>query len=137
MTSLPCLYTTRSGNPCRYLAISGTSFCERHNRQAALKDVRSTTAADLGSELALFAGNLKSPKDLNYILAKIFRALAMDHISTRKAAVLGYLLQMSLRTHHEIFRRDQIQAELDREEELANEPMLSRNVPRPVRDPLP
>ena len=106
MTSLPCLYTTRNGNPCRYLAISGTSFCERHNRQAALKDVRSATAADLGAELALFAGNLKSPKDLNYMLAKIFR-------------------------------RDQIQAELDREEALANEPMLSRNVPRPVRDPLP
>ena len=137
MTSLPCLYTTRTGKPCRYLAISGTSFCERHNRNAELKEARSKTEFDLGAQLAEAAVKLSSPEDLNLVLGQIFRALSLDLISTRKAAVLGYLVQMLLRTQHEIFRRDQIQAELDRQEELANEPMLSINVPRPVRDPLP
>jgi hypothetical protein len=129
MTSIPCQYSTRNGNPCRYLAILGSTFCERHARKAELKEASSKTEFDLGVQLAESAVKLSSPEDLNLVLGQIFRALALDLISTRKAAVLGYLIQMVLRTQHEIFRRQQIEDELQREEDRENAPLLSRNIP--------
>ena len=129
MTSIPCQYSTRNGTPCRYVAILGSTFCERHARKAALQEASNKTEIDLGAQLAEAAAKLSSPEELNLVLGQIFRALALDLISTRKAAVLGYLIQMLLRTQHEIFRREQIEDELDAAWEEENQPLLSRNIP--------
>jgi len=117
-----CSHSTSRGHRCRMLAAPESRFCAHHWQHARLD------AAALAAELSQPAGSLNSPEDVNRVLAKIFLALAEDRIPTRKAAVLGYLGQMLLRSHREIVFDQKLAAET----EAANTPRLklSRYVPR-------
>jgi len=74
----------------------GSPYCHSHAKNTVI------VASSLASELSRAAGTLAAPEDVNRVLAKIFLALAEDRLSTRKAAVLGYIGQMLLRSHREI-----------------------------------
>ena len=78
------------------LAAPGSAYCRCHSKKKGF------LASTLAAELSRAAGSLEAPEDVNRVLAKIFLALAEDRLSTRKAAVLGYLGQMLLRSHREI-----------------------------------
>jgi len=71
-------------------------YCRSHAKNTII------VASTLAAELSQAAGSLSAPEDVNRVLAKIFLALAEDRLSTRKAAVLGYIGQMLLRSHREI-----------------------------------
>jgi len=77
-------------------ASPGSLYCHSHAKNNVI------VASTLAAELSQAAGSLRAPEDVNRVLAKIFLALAEDRLSTRKAAVLGYLGQMLLRSHREI-----------------------------------
>jgi hypothetical protein len=95
-SSSRCSYMTSGGRRCRMPASPDSPYCRSHAKNTTI--ITSTLAA----ELSQAAGSLAAPEDVNRVLAKIFLALAADRLSTRKAAVLGYLGQMLLRSHREI-----------------------------------
>ena len=95
-TSSRCTYLTSAGNRCRMPASPGAPYCLSHVKNTVI------VASTLAAELSQAAGSLAAPEDVNRVLAKIFLALAEDRLSTRKAAVLGYIGQMLLRSHREM-----------------------------------
>lgn len=105
-------------------------YCRSHAKNTVI------VASTLAAELSQAAGSLGTPEDVNRVLAKIFLALAADRLSTRKAAVLGYIGQMLLRSHREIaFHKKLAEEEADREaEEERLREGSSWNIPRPIRD---
>ena len=94
--SARCTFMSARGNRCRMPASPGSPYCRSHAKNTTI------VASALAAELSQAAGSLATPEDVNRVLAKIFLALAEDRLSTRKAAVLGYIGQMLLRSHHEI-----------------------------------
>lgn len=96
LTSSRCAYTNARSQRCRMAASPGSPYCHSHAKNTVI------VASTLASELSQAAGALSAPEDVNRVLAKIFLALAEDRLSTRKAAVLGYIGQMLLRSHREI-----------------------------------
>jgi len=96
LSSSRCTYMTASGRRCRMSASPGSLYCFSHAKNNVI------VASTLAAELSHAAGSLGAPEDVHRVLAKIFLALAEDRLSTRKAAVLGYLGQMLLRSHREI-----------------------------------
>jgi hypothetical protein len=104
ISSSRCSHITSNGSRCRMLAASESRFCRSHS-QFSRRDATTLTA-----ELSQVAGSLASPEDVQRVLAKIFLALLEDRVSTRKAAVLGYLGQMLLRSQREVLvRKDSVE----------------------------
>jgi hypothetical protein len=111
-------------------ASPGSLYCLSHAKNTNI------VASALAAELSQAADSLGAPEDVNRVLAKIFLALAEDRLSTRKAAVLGYLGQMLLRSHREIaFHKKLADEEAARETEEENlRAVNSWTIPRPIRD---
>ncbi len=95
-SSSRCSYLSSAGNRCRMPASPDSPYCLSHTKNNVI------VASTLAAELSQAAASLGTPEDVSRVLAKIFLALAEDRLSTRKAAVLGYLGQMLLRSHREI-----------------------------------
>ncbi len=129
-----CTYLSSAGRRCRMPASPNSPYCRSHAKNNII------VASTLAAELSQAAGTLGTPEDVNRVLAKIFLALAEDRLSTRKAAVLGYIGQMLLRSHREIAFHKKLadeeanrEADREAEEERIHE-INSWTIPRPIRD---
>ena len=97
-----CQHHTRTGRRCRGLVSQYSSgLCSRH----ALPLVASGEAS-IASDLALDSADFTSAAQINDFMGKLFVLLAQNRISSRRAAVLTYILQQTLRTLPEIDREN-------------------------------
>ena len=115
-----CRHRTRTGRRCRLPVSENSALCFRH---AALRDTRSPDA-DLASAFPQL-GEFRSAVAINEFLARLLALLVQDRISTKRAAVLGYITNQLLRTLPAI----------DHELNPENGPhVIIFDAPRPPRD---
>jgi hypothetical protein len=89
-----CQFETSDGRRCRMLRHNGhPAFClfHAHDEMQLLESER------LGSEIASsITGEFMTSTDINFVLGKLFTALAQNRIPPRNAAVLAYIGQLML-----------------------------------------
>src|SRR6266849_1556013 len=89
-----CQFETSDGRRCRMLRHNGhPAFClfHAHDEMQLLESER------LGSEIASsITGEFMPATDINFVLGKLFTALAQNRIPPRDAAVLAYIGQLML-----------------------------------------
>jgi hypothetical protein len=89
-----CQHRFDSGRQCRLPASGPASrLCEHH---AAIEEQRHS--GDLTALLAVAPGKFQSAAAINTSLGDLFKLLAKDRISTRRAAVLAYISSLLLRS---------------------------------------
>lgn len=89
-----CAFETSDGRRCR-LPRSAThvSLCVFHSRE----EQQLLESRKLGSELASsLTGDFLTATDINYVLGKVFTAVAQDRMPARTAHTLAYLGQLML-----------------------------------------
>jgi len=89
-----CQFLFADGRQCCMPGLpSLNGFCHSH---AALNRRKAPVEEDLSGELAQFFCGPDSSLDVHRALERVFRALAGNRISTRRAATFGYLGQLIL-----------------------------------------
>ena len=92
--SARCQHRTPAGRQCRLLASNTHSgLCVQHH-----VDHRQRTAADLSACLTKRSGSFETAQGINSLLVNLYRLLAENRISPRRAAVLAYINSLLLRT---------------------------------------
>jgi hypothetical protein len=92
--SARCQYRTPAGRQCRLLASNTHSgLCAQHHAEH-----RQRTAADLSASLTKRSGSYETAQGINSLLVNLYRLLAQNRISPRRAAVLAYINSLLLRT---------------------------------------
>lgn len=89
-----CAFETSDGRRCR-LPRSAThaSLCVFHSRE----EQQLLEARKLGSEIAApLTGDFLTAMDINYVLGKVFTAVAQNRLPVRTAHTLAYLAQLML-----------------------------------------
>ncbi|MGH9744206.1 MAG: hypothetical protein ACRD51_17835, partial [Candidatus Acidiferrum sp.] len=83
-----CQFPFADGRRCRMLrALGHPSLCLFHARD----EQQLAESQQLGSQLAAsFSGDFLTATDINFVLGKLFTALAQNRISARNAAALAY-----------------------------------------------
>ena len=94
-TQLHCGHRTPSGRHCR-LPVSDPDFglCLNH----ALRKHKDRDLVDLASALTGNSEEFQTAAGINHSLAELYRLLAQNRISPRRAAVLAYISNLLLRT---------------------------------------
>ncbi|HYL61465.1 MAG TPA: hypothetical protein VE077_02510 [Candidatus Methylomirabilis sp.] len=93
-TSTRCSHRTASGRQCRLLANDPQSgLCAHHRHIQEEKQ-----AADLTSILLTNYQGFQTAQGVNFTLGSLYKLLAADHISARRAAVLAYISSLLLRS---------------------------------------
>jgi hypothetical protein len=101
--------TKRSGSPydlCSFVFADGrgccmpsipslNGYCRSHGTVLKSRPPAETNE-DLLQEIGLFNDDPPSEEDVHRAMARVFRALAANRISTRRAATFGYLAQLLL-----------------------------------------
>lgn len=89
-----CAFETSDGRRCRMLRHRDhASLCIFHARD----EMQLLESTRLGSELsASLSGDFLTATDINFVLGKLFKALAQKRISQRDAATLAYMAQLML-----------------------------------------
>jgi len=95
-----CAFETSDGRRCRMLRHRDhPSLCLFHARD----EMQLLESTRLGSELSSsISGNFLTATDVNFVLGKLFKALAQKRISHRDAATLAYIGQLMLASHHHV-----------------------------------
>jgi hypothetical protein len=89
-----CYHCTAAGRQCRQLsADSQSQLCAHHLDQLKQKEVN-----DLSRTLLARSQNFRTAQGVNFALANIYRLLAANRISPRRASVLAYINSLLLRT---------------------------------------
>ncbi|MFI5095029.1 MAG: hypothetical protein WCE50_06120 [Candidatus Acidiferrum sp.] len=89
-----CSHRTASGRQCRQLSADQQSrLCAYHLSKQKAEEVDNLTHA-----LLLNCQNFQTAQGVNFALANIYRLLAANRISTRRASVLAYINSLLLRT---------------------------------------
>jgi len=89
-----CSHRTAAGRQCRQLsADSHSRLCAHHLNLQKQKE-----AEDLSDDLLARSQNFQTAQGVNFALANIYRLLAANRISPRRATVLAYLNSLLLRT---------------------------------------
>lgn len=91
-----CAFETSDGRRCR-LPRSAThaSLCIFHSRE----EQQLLEAQKLGSEIAApISGDFLTATDINYVLGKLFTAVAQNRVPVRTAHTLAYVAQLMLLT---------------------------------------
>lgn len=90
-----CKHFTANGRRCRLRPLdSGSGLCFRH---ASLQNAKSD-AIDLTSAFGDSLTDFKSAVQINEFLAKLALLLVQNRISCRRAAVLAFISNLTLRT---------------------------------------
>jgi hypothetical protein len=90
-----CQYRKSDGKRCRSLrAADHPAYCAQH----AGWMLEGKKPEDLTSDLLGPLGDLRTAAGVNYMLGKLVMLVASRRISTREAAVLGYLSQLLLQS---------------------------------------
>lgn len=89
-----CAFETSDGRRCRLpLSATHASLCAFHSRE----EQQLLEAQKLGAEIASpISGNFLTATDINYVLGKVFTAVAQNRIPVRTAHTLAYLGQIML-----------------------------------------
>jgi hypothetical protein len=89
-----CAFETADGRRCRMLRHRGhPSLCIFHARD----EMQLLESTRLGAELsASLTGDFLTATDVNFVLGKLFKALAQKRISQRDGATLAYVAQLML-----------------------------------------
>jgi hypothetical protein len=89
-----CSYRTAAGRQCRQLSADSRSrLCAHH-----LAQQKQNEAEDLSDDLLAGTQNFQTAQGINFALANIYRLLAANRISARRAAVLAFINSLLLRT---------------------------------------
>lgn len=92
--SARCQRRTPAGRQCRLLACDTHSgLCAQHHAERQQR-----TAADLSASLTKRSGSFETAQGINSSLVNLYRLLAENRISPRRAAVLAYISSLLLRT---------------------------------------
>ena len=120
---LHCQHRTASGRRCR-MAVSepDSRLCFRH----AADQKKDRDLAALAATLTGDAEGFNTPEGINHSLGKLYKLLADNKISSRRAAVLAYISNLLLRTLVVIDHRDKSEGEDERQ--------IIIDIPRPQRD---
>ena len=89
-----CQFETSDGRRCRMLRHNGhPTLCLFHARD----EMQLLESQRLGSEIASsISGDFMTATDINFVLGKLFTALAQNRIPPRNAAILAYIGQLML-----------------------------------------
>ncbi len=89
-----CQFETSDGRRCRMLRHNGhPTLCLFHARD----EMQLLESQRLGAEIsASVTGEFMTSTDINFVLGKLFTALAQNRIPPRNAAVLAYIGQLML-----------------------------------------
>lgn len=89
-----CAFETSDGRRCRLpRSASHASLCVFHSRE----EQQFLESQKLGAEIASpISGNFLTATDINYVLGKVFTAVAQNRIPVRTAHTLAYLGQIML-----------------------------------------
>jgi hypothetical protein len=131
-----CAFETSDGRRCRMLRHRDhPSLCIFHARD----EMQLLESARLGSELsASISGNFLTATDVNFVLGKLFKALAQKRISHREAATLAYIGQLMLHSHHNVKREYQFEYQFEQWKRMLCEARrLSDFAPPAVLNPSP
>ena len=89
-----CSHRTAAGRQCRQLSADSRSGLCAHHRDLQ----RQKETDDLYRNLLARCQNFQTAQGVNFALANIYRLLAANRISPRRASVLAYLNSLLLRT---------------------------------------
>jgi hypothetical protein len=90
-----CSYRTPAGRRCRQSAQNATlSTCRKH----ADPHFRARVVTNFHSTLTRDSEEFTTARGIHSSLSELYRLLAEDRISTRRASVLAYITQLLLRT---------------------------------------
>ena len=93
--SAHCTNKSRSGRRCRFsVADPASSLCFKH----AARRRTDHALADFASTLTRQSEEFQTAAGINQSLAELYRLLAQDRITPRRAAVLAYISNLLLRT---------------------------------------
>ncbi|MBZ5527807.1 MAG: hypothetical protein LAN71_07905 [Acidobacteriia bacterium] len=127
LSSAPhCHHRFPTGRRCRLpIADPDSNFCLRHafRRKQAEDDAR------LAAALTRQSDGFQTAAGIHKSLSHLYRNLADNRISPRRAAVLAYISNLLLRT------LPAIEQELD-PDAASGAPTIIWDIPRPPRDPL-
>ena len=105
-----CAYFVAKGRRCRLPAGPGSSmFCPQH----APFGSQNPDTIDLSPALLGHLSGLRNPEDMQEVLGRIFFLLAEGRITTKRAAVLTYIVQQLLRTLPAIDRQQKAAEEAE------------------------
>ncbi|MGB7280857.1 MAG: hypothetical protein WBE13_01240 [Candidatus Acidiferrum sp.] len=91
--SIRCSHRTTKGRQCRQLAADSRScLCAHHRGLQKQKEIY-----DLSDDLLARSQNFQTAQGVNFALANIYRLLAANRISPRRASVLAYVNSLLLR----------------------------------------
>lgn len=91
-----CQFTFADGRGCCMPSIpSLNGYCRSHGTVLKTRPAEESNA-DLLHEIGLFENDPPSEDDVHRAMSRVFRALAANRISTRRAATFGYLAQLLL-----------------------------------------
>ncbi len=92
--STRCSHRTAAGRQCRRLSADPQSrLCNHHHAVQKQKE-----AEDLSDALLARSQNFQTAQGINFALANIYRLLAANRISARRASVLAFINSLLLRT---------------------------------------
>jgi hypothetical protein len=92
--STRCSHRTASGRQCRQLSANSQSLlCTNHLARQQQKEVD-----DMSRALLARSQNFQTAQGINFALANIYRLLAANRISSRRASVLAFINSLLLRT---------------------------------------
>lgn len=92
--SFRCSHRTAIGRQCRQLCADAQSRLCPHHRDKQ----KQSESIDLSRALLARSQNFQTAQGLNFALANIYRLLAANRISPRRASVLAYINSLLLRT---------------------------------------
>jgi hypothetical protein len=123
-----CKFPFADGRRCRMIRhYDHPSLCIFHARaELQLKE-----CDRLGAELAAtLTGDFMTATDVNFVLGKLFTALAQNRIPARNAHTLAYIAQLMLASHSNLKKEYKFAYSFDRWNEMfKNAPELSNSRP--------
>ena len=120
-----CQHRGTAGRCCRMpVSDPASGFCFRH----AAEQKKQNDAADLSAALTGNSEEFRTVEGINQSLGELYKLLAQDRISPRRAAVLAYISNLLLRTVNVMNGED------SQEEPLR---INFDGLPRPIRDAEP
>ena len=92
---LRCQQRTSAGRQCRLrVSDAHSGLCPHHHLEQ-----KQRLAADLSVALVQQSEEFQTAQGINFSLGNLYRLLAENRISSRRAAVLAYISSLLLRTH--------------------------------------
>jgi hypothetical protein len=126
-----CQFETSDGRRCRMLRNNGhPTLCVFHARD----EMQLLESQRLGAEIAAtISGDFMTSTDINFVLGKLFTALAQNRIPPRNAAILAYIGQLMLHSVPGIHKEYNFKYEFDAWNKMLEKATpLSRPTPVPA-----